>query len=167
MASSLPSPQAARPIAATTATGATHRSARLPRLDISCPPATRRSDDAAAHGRVPLRLTQHVCGLCHGACHAADRPGLALASPELTRFQPLLRPYDGRRPVKDRSRREACHDVNVISWNLKGSKGVDVRAVVDHLGAMAPDVVVLQEVQAGQARAIARSLGAKTRHWGF
>jgi endonuclease/exonuclease/phosphatase family metal-dependent hydrolase len=57
--------------------------------------------------------------------------------------------------------------VNVISWNLKGSKGVDVRAVVGHLEAMAADVVVLQEVQAGQARAIARSLGAKTRHWGF
>jgi endonuclease/exonuclease/phosphatase family metal-dependent hydrolase len=57
--------------------------------------------------------------------------------------------------------------VNVISWNLKGSKGVDVRAVVDHIEAMNADVVVLQEVQAGQARAIARSLGAKTRHWGF
>ena len=57
--------------------------------------------------------------------------------------------------------------MNVISWNLKGSKGVDIHAVVDHLEAMAADVVVLQEVQPGQARAIARSLGAKTRHWGF
>jgi endonuclease/exonuclease/phosphatase family metal-dependent hydrolase len=57
--------------------------------------------------------------------------------------------------------------VNVISWNLKGSKGVDVRAVVDHLQAMAADVVVLQEVQPWQADAIARSLGAKSRHWGF
>jgi endonuclease/exonuclease/phosphatase family metal-dependent hydrolase len=57
--------------------------------------------------------------------------------------------------------------VNVISWNLKGGKGVDVRAVVDHVEAMAADVVVLQEVQAGQARAIARSLGARTWHWGF
>jgi endonuclease/exonuclease/phosphatase family metal-dependent hydrolase len=60
-----------------------------------------------------------------------------------------------------------CHEVNVISWNLKGSKGVDVRAVVDHVQAMAADVVVLQEVQPWQARAIARSLGARTRHWGF
>jgi endonuclease/exonuclease/phosphatase family metal-dependent hydrolase len=57
--------------------------------------------------------------------------------------------------------------VNVISWNLKGSKGVDVRAVVDHLEAMAADVVVLQEVQPWPARAIARSLGARTWHWGF
>jgi endonuclease/exonuclease/phosphatase family metal-dependent hydrolase len=57
--------------------------------------------------------------------------------------------------------------LTLVSWNLKGSKGVDPRAVVDHLQAMAADVVVLQEVQAGQARAIARSLGAETRHWGF
>jgi len=33
-----PSPQAARPSAATTATGAAQRSARLPRCDTSCPP---------------------------------------------------------------------------------------------------------------------------------
>jgi endonuclease/exonuclease/phosphatase family metal-dependent hydrolase len=57
--------------------------------------------------------------------------------------------------------------LTLVSWNLKGSKGVDVRAVVDHLEAMAADVVVLQEVQPCQARGIARSLGAKTRHWGF
>jgi endonuclease/exonuclease/phosphatase family metal-dependent hydrolase len=57
--------------------------------------------------------------------------------------------------------------LTLISWNLKGSKGVDVRAVVDHLQAMAADVVVLQEVQCRQAQAIARSLGAESRHWGF
>ena len=57
--------------------------------------------------------------------------------------------------------------LTLVSWNLKGSKGVDVRAVVDHLEAMAADVVVLQEVQPCQARGIARSLGARTRHWGF
>jgi endonuclease/exonuclease/phosphatase family metal-dependent hydrolase len=51
--------------------------------------------------------------------------------------------------------------LTLVSWNLKGSKGVDVRAVVDHLEAMAADVVVLQEVQPGQAHAIARSLGAR------
>jgi endonuclease/exonuclease/phosphatase family metal-dependent hydrolase len=57
--------------------------------------------------------------------------------------------------------------LTVLSWNLKGSKGVDVRAVVDHIRAMAADVVVLQEVQFCQARAIARSLGAESRSWGF
>jgi endonuclease/exonuclease/phosphatase family metal-dependent hydrolase len=57
--------------------------------------------------------------------------------------------------------------LTVLSWNLKGSKGVDVRAVVDHVRALGADVVVLQEVQFCQARAIARSLGAASRSWGF
>ncbi len=57
--------------------------------------------------------------------------------------------------------------MNVLSWNLKGSKGVDVRAVAGQIRAMAADVVVLQEVQFFQARAIARSLGAESRSWGF
>jgi len=57
--------------------------------------------------------------------------------------------------------------LTLLSWNLKGSKGVDVRAVVDHIEAMAADVVVLQEVQRRQARAIARSLGAVSQRWGF
>jgi endonuclease/exonuclease/phosphatase family metal-dependent hydrolase len=57
--------------------------------------------------------------------------------------------------------------LTLVSWNLKGSKGVDVDLVVGHLDAMAADVAVLQEVQPWQAHAIARSLGAKTRHWGF
>jgi endonuclease/exonuclease/phosphatase family metal-dependent hydrolase len=57
--------------------------------------------------------------------------------------------------------------LTLVSWNLKGSEGVDVRAVVDHIEAMAADVVVFQEVQCHQARAIARSLGAASRRWGF
>ena len=57
--------------------------------------------------------------------------------------------------------------LTVLSWNLKGSKGVDLRAVADHIRTMAADVVVLQEVQFFQARAIARSLGAESRSWGF
>jgi endonuclease/exonuclease/phosphatase family metal-dependent hydrolase len=57
--------------------------------------------------------------------------------------------------------------LTLVTWNLKGSKGVDVRAVVDHIEAMKADVVLLQEVQCRQARAIARSLGAESRHWGF
>ncbi len=57
--------------------------------------------------------------------------------------------------------------LTLVSWNLKGGKGVDVRAVVDHIEAMAADVAVLQEVQRCQARAIARSLGARSMRWGF
>jgi endonuclease/exonuclease/phosphatase family metal-dependent hydrolase len=57
--------------------------------------------------------------------------------------------------------------LTLLSWNLKGSKGVDVGAVVDHIEAMAAEVVVFQEVQRRQARAIARSLGAKSLRWGF
>jgi endonuclease/exonuclease/phosphatase family metal-dependent hydrolase len=57
--------------------------------------------------------------------------------------------------------------LTLVSWNLKGSKGVDVHAVVDHIEATVADVVVLQEVQLRQARAIARSLGARSLQWGF
>jgi endonuclease/exonuclease/phosphatase family metal-dependent hydrolase len=78
-----------------------------------------------------------------------------------------VRLYDLGRPGQDRLPGKAWHDVNVLSWNLKGSKGVDVRAVADHIRAMEADVVVLQEVQFCHARAIARSLGAESRSWGF
>jgi endonuclease/exonuclease/phosphatase family metal-dependent hydrolase len=57
--------------------------------------------------------------------------------------------------------------LTLVSWNLKGSKGVDIRAVVHHIGATAADVVVLQEVQRHQARVIAHSLGAVSWRWGF
>lgn len=57
--------------------------------------------------------------------------------------------------------------LTLVSWNLKGSAGVDMPAVVDHIRAAAADVVVLQEVQRHQARRIARSLGARSWHWGF
>lgn len=55
----------------------------------------------------------------------------------------------------------------IVTWNLKGSKGVDVAAVARHLGAVGADVVVLQEVQWHQARALARGLGARSRRWAF
>ena len=57
--------------------------------------------------------------------------------------------------------------LTLVSWNLKGNKGVDTRRVVDHVVAAAADVVVLQEVQRRQARAIARGLGAVSQRWGF
>jgi endonuclease/exonuclease/phosphatase family metal-dependent hydrolase len=57
--------------------------------------------------------------------------------------------------------------LTLVSWNLKGSKGVDTRAVVDHVVAMGADVVVLQEVQRRQARRLAGALGAASWRWGF
>jgi endonuclease/exonuclease/phosphatase family metal-dependent hydrolase len=57
--------------------------------------------------------------------------------------------------------------LTLVSWNLKGSKGVDTGAVVDHIQAAGADVVVLQEVQRRQARAIARALRAASNRWAF
>jgi endonuclease/exonuclease/phosphatase family metal-dependent hydrolase len=57
--------------------------------------------------------------------------------------------------------------MTVATWNLKGSKGVDVEAVAAHLTAVGADVVALQEVQRHQARALAAALGARSVSWGF
>src|SRR5918996_905269 len=57
--------------------------------------------------------------------------------------------------------------VTVLTWNLKGAKGVDVGRVVDHIAAAAADVVVLKEVRRGQARPIARGLGGASHRWAF
>lgn len=57
--------------------------------------------------------------------------------------------------------------LTLVSWNLKGSKGVDIRAVVDHIEAAGADVVVLQEVQRRQARTLAQALRAASWRWGF
>jgi len=54
----------------------------------------------------------------------------------------------------------------VLTWNLLGSAGVDVTAVAAVIRSSAPDVVLLQEVQRGQARRLAAALGM--RHaWRF
>jgi endonuclease/exonuclease/phosphatase family metal-dependent hydrolase len=57
--------------------------------------------------------------------------------------------------------------LTIATWNLKGSKGVDVAAVAAHLRAVGADVVTLQEVQRHQARALARALDARSVRWGF
>ena len=57
--------------------------------------------------------------------------------------------------------------LTITTWNLQGSKGVDVEAVAGHLREQNPDVVLLQEVQRRQARDIRWALGAKTLHWSF
>ena len=66
-----------------------------------------------------------------------------------------------------------CHregmaaEVRVLTWNLQGSKGLDVDAVGTVIGAAAPDVIVLQEVQRGQARRLAATVGATSTRWTF
>lgn len=55
----------------------------------------------------------------------------------------------------------------VTTWNLQGSQGVDVDAVVAHARRQGTDLLLLQEVQRGQARRIARGLGARSVDWSF
>lgn len=55
----------------------------------------------------------------------------------------------------------------LTTWNLQGSKGVDVVEVAAYLREVDNDIVVLQEVQRRQAVALARRLGARSMHWGF
>ncbi|HET6950743.1 MAG TPA: endonuclease/exonuclease/phosphatase family protein [Acidimicrobiales bacterium] len=57
--------------------------------------------------------------------------------------------------------------LTLVTWNLKGSKGIDVPAVAGHLRDAGADVVVLQEVQWHQARALARALDARSHRWVF
>jgi endonuclease/exonuclease/phosphatase family metal-dependent hydrolase len=58
-------------------------------------------------------------------------------------------------------------DVRVLTWNLQGSKGLDVAAVAAVISASGPDAVVLQEVGRRQCRALASRLGMDDRWWVF
>jgi endonuclease/exonuclease/phosphatase family metal-dependent hydrolase len=55
----------------------------------------------------------------------------------------------------------------VTTWNLQGSKGIDDDAVAGHVREQGTDLLLLQEVQRGQAHRIARGLGARSVDWGF
>ncbi|HEX6419041.1 MAG TPA: endonuclease/exonuclease/phosphatase family protein [Acidimicrobiales bacterium] len=57
--------------------------------------------------------------------------------------------------------------VTLVSWNLQGHSGPDVRAAAAELRHLSPDVVVLQEVQWHHARHVRRALGARSGHWSF
>lgn len=57
--------------------------------------------------------------------------------------------------------------LTVVTWNLKGSEQPDTVVVVEHARAVGADVLLLQEVQRRQARAVARGLGAASLRWGF
>jgi len=59
--------------------------------------------------------------------------------------------------------------VTVLTWNLQGSKGVDVMAVADVVQASGADIALLQEIQRGQLGRLRRALGWEARwtfkHW--
>ncbi len=59
--------------------------------------------------------------------------------------------------------------LRIVTWNLQGSKGVDVSVIGGLLRAMTAggdiQVVALQEVQRRQARALALAWGAKDWRW--
>lgn len=60
--------------------------------------------------------------------------------------------------------------VTVVTWNLQGSRRPDPAAVAAALAAFAPDVVLLQEVQRRQLRAVCAATGWsgtwRFKHWG-
>jgi endonuclease/exonuclease/phosphatase family metal-dependent hydrolase len=58
-------------------------------------------------------------------------------------------------------------DVRALTWNLQGSRGLDVAAAARVIGATSADLVVLQEIGRGQARALAAALGLDDRWWVF
>lgn len=52
----------------------------------------------------------------------------------------------------------------VTTWNVHGSTRPPIDALAGALAAQSPDVVAVQEIRSGQARALARALGMG-RHW--
>ena len=57
--------------------------------------------------------------------------------------------------------------LTVVTWNVKGSSGVDTALAARHLRETGADLVALQEVQRHQARRIAKALDAASLHWSF
>jgi endonuclease/exonuclease/phosphatase family metal-dependent hydrolase len=55
----------------------------------------------------------------------------------------------------------------VVTWNIPGSAGLDVAGVAEIVAAAEPDVVVVQEIQRGQARRLGRALQMPSMRWAF
>ncbi len=55
----------------------------------------------------------------------------------------------------------------VLTWNLQGSRGVDTGAVADVIMRVDADVVMLQEIQRGQASRLAAAVGMPGHRWAF
>ena len=62
-------------------------------------------------------------------------------------------------------RHDCAVATRILTWNLQGRERPDLDVVCDVIAGLAPDVVALQEVQRGQARAIARRLGWSVGWW--
>jgi endonuclease/exonuclease/phosphatase family metal-dependent hydrolase len=61
--------------------------------------------------------------------------------------------------------------LTVVSWNAQGSHRPDITAAAAALGELAPDVVLLQEIQHRQLRELAAAMdmpeyGWRFKHWG-
>lgn len=57
--------------------------------------------------------------------------------------------------------------LRLLSWNLQGSHRPDLAGVAEVIGAYAPDLVALQEVQRRQAAELAERLGVPHAFWAF
>lgn len=57
--------------------------------------------------------------------------------------------------------------ITMVTWNLQGSNGVDIVGVGEVIAAVEADVVVVQEIQRGQARRVARALDMPAMRWAF
>lgn len=57
--------------------------------------------------------------------------------------------------------------ITVVTWNAQGSQGMNVASVASALSELAPDVVLLQEVQRRQLGALGVALGAVDSRWRF
>jgi endonuclease/exonuclease/phosphatase family metal-dependent hydrolase len=57
--------------------------------------------------------------------------------------------------------------LTVVTWNAQGSHGLDVPAAADALGALRPDVLLLQEVQRHQLVALAGAMAMPHARWWF
>jgi endonuclease/exonuclease/phosphatase family metal-dependent hydrolase len=55
--------------------------------------------------------------------------------------------------------------IRVLSWNVQGSRGLDIDAAARLVSAWQPDVVVLQEVQRRQASRLAAALDMTSHRW--
>ena len=57
--------------------------------------------------------------------------------------------------------------ITIVTWNLQGSQGVDIDGVAEVIRTAGADVVVIQEVQRGQARRLAKALAMPAMRWAF
>jgi endonuclease/exonuclease/phosphatase family metal-dependent hydrolase len=70
-----------------------------------------------------------------------------------------------RRDRRGGSRYVAAVRVTVVTWNLKGSVGVDVQRVSAYVRDQGADVVALQEIQRRQSHDLARALDVRSHRW--